>query len=693
MVGSGPLLVHRSAAVWRSGGARHARRRRSAAAHRVQPERSQRRRSRSPARWPGRPGPGRRRRRRAGERLRILATGRHRRRVRARAATPRLRCVPCGARAAAVELRRHHRAAARRPLARRCPTWAPSDDPRLGRHAPPYPAMTFRARLLLGFGAVVLVPLTVFGLRIRVVIANRLTAEYQQRVAALVSVIRADLDQRSVGIALRLAALRDAIPRDNRFRAALQGGERSYLLDYAGDAMQLAGLSLLQIQDETGRIVSSGHFRNEYDQSDPALPRLLAAAPGRTALVQARTAEVPFLALARVDSVRLGGRAFTLVGGIAVDSSFLARLTPDPELMVAVALPGDSSSVVDPTTRVVDSLTVPFVAEGDSARLVPARIVVSHSLASLVALRRGVALSFLVAVLVTGLIALLLASWLSTRISGPLTALAAKTADVDMDRLDVVFDSDRPDEIGALSRLLGGMTERLRAGAARLREAERRLAMGDLARQVNHDIKNGLIPIRNVFRHLGQAAGESPDRLAAAFRDRQATVDSSISYLENLASNYARLYPQPAGESCDVNAVVRETISRVGGTGPAELRLELAEDLPPVRTDPLVLRRILDNLIGNAFDSLAAQAGRVTVTTRANGAAGVRVVVADTGKGMTKEELNRAFDDFYTTKPGGTGLGLSIVRRLVLDANGALRVETRPGAGSTFIVELPVEGA
>ena len=54
--------------------------------------------------------------------------------------------------------------------------------------------------------------------------------------------------------------------------------------------------------------------------------------------------------------------------------------------------------------------------------------------------------------------------------------------------------------------MLGAMTERLRAGAARLREAERRVAMGDLARQVNHDVKNGLIPIRNVFRHLGQVA-------------------------------------------------------------------------------------------------------------------------------------------------------------------------------------------
>src|SRR2546425_11593388 len=61
-------------------------------------------------------------------------------------------------------------------------------------------------------------------------------------------------------------------------------------------------------------------------------------------------------------------------------------------------------------------------------------------------------------------------------------------------------------------------TERLRAGAAKLREAERRIAVGDLARQVNHDIKNGLIPIRNVVRHLLDAARAGPDQLAAAWR-------------------------------------------------------------------------------------------------------------------------------------------------------------------------------
>ena len=62
----------------------------------------------------------------------------------------------------------------------------------------------------------------------------------------------------------------------------------------------------------------------------------------------------------------------------------------------------------------------------------------------------------------------------------------------------------------------------------------------------------------------------------------------------------------------------------------------------------------------------------------------------DTGRGMNADELNRAFDDFYTSKSTGTGLGLSVVRRLVADLGGTLRVETEPGKGSRFIVELPV---
>jgi signal transduction histidine kinase len=69
--------------------------------------------------------------------------------------------------------------------------------------------------------------------------------------------------------------------------------------------------------------------------------------------------------------------------------------------------------------------------------------------------------------------------------------------------------------------------------------------------------------------------------------------------------------------------------------------------------------------------------------------AGARLTVRDTGPGMTPEELDRAFEPFHTTKAVGTGLGLPIVRRLVTDLGGTLRVETAPGRGTSFIVELP----
>jgi signal transduction histidine kinase len=557
--------------------------------------------------------------------------------------------------------------------------------------------MTFRTRILIGFGVVVLVPLVLFGVRVRTEMAARLTAEYGRRVAALAAVIRTRLTRDGAAIGRRLDALTEAIGADNRLRVAvLQGGDRTYLLDYAGGAMRFAGLSMLQIQDDQGRIVSSGHFRNEYDRLEPALPRALAAAQGGIALVPARTPEAPMLAIARLDSLRLGGRRFTLVGGIALDSTYLAALSPDSELTVAVRLPTDSAppSEAAATGAVVSEVSLPFVLESDSSAVLrPAHIVVSHSLGSVAALRRGVDLAFLAALLLAGAIALLLGGWLSLRISRPLTALARKTAQIDMDRLDVAFDSERADEIGALTRLLGAMTERLRAGAAKLREAERRIAMGDLARQVNHDIKNGLTPIRNVFRHFTETAATEPERLSAVFRERQGTVEASIAYLENLAGNYARLYPAPAREPCDVRQVIRETIGRLGATGAPELRVDLAQDLPLVCTDQLVLRRILENLVGNAVDSLEGRPGTVTIAAAAgapaNGRPSVRITVADMGKGMTRPELDRAFEDFYSSKPGGTGLGLSIVRRLVLDANGALRVETEPGAGSRFIVELP----
>ncbi len=616
--------------------------------------------------------------------------------------------------------------------------------------------MTFRARLLVAFLVAVLLPMVALALFIRDEMADRLTAQYERRVESLITVIEEDLAEERDAITASLAVIRASVVDDNRFRRAAVDRiqeERRYLLDYAGGSMRLTGLSMLQIQDEAGRVISSGHFRNEYDRLEPELPELLSAIPDGTALVRARAPDAPFLALARVDSFQMAGRRFTIAAGIEVGRRFLDRLARGEEMTVALVYPGgvlssgtggltpdaDASraNTEDPRTgsaaprtvtdalresaaadEIVRELEVPFI-DSERGATAEARFRVTHTLAGLHDLRSGIDRWFLAAVAAAAVLAVLLVSWLSSRISRPLVDLADKTSRIDLDRLDIDFETGRTDEIGALSRLLGAMTERLRASAVRIKDAERRATVGELARQVNHDIKNGLTPIRNVFRHLIELLRDEPGRLPEVFRERQSTLDSSISYLENLASNYARLYPKSERRPCDVNEIARRVVADLRGPENVDLRMELGDGIN-VLCDPVSLRRILENLVVNGIEALESRPGSVTVTTacvsagsggervsgesggehvyeesvgarvsEGNGEERVRITVADTGIGMGEGQRARIFDDFYTTKENGTGLGLSIVRRLVMDIGGTIRVESEEGKGSRFIIELP----
>jgi signal transduction histidine kinase len=341
----------------------------------------------------------------------------------------------------------------------------------------------------------------------------------------------------------------------------------------------------------------------------------------------------------------------------------------------------------------VRDLQIPLIrsAAGAPTEVVQATLRVTQPLTPLRTLLRNTDSWFLSVAAATGMTALLLAVWVSSRISRPLADLAEKTAVLDLDRLDVDFDDGRTDEVGTLSRLLGDLAARLRTSTARVRDAERRATVGDLARQINHDIKNGLIPLRNVMRHLAQVGRDDPGTLPTVLAERRQTVDSSIAYLETLARNYERLSPSPDRRDCDLNALISDVVR--GERDPIDLRTELAPNLPRVVGDPVALRRILENLTANAVDSLQGKPGRITISTASITADGkppaIRVTVADTGCGMSKEESGKIFNDFYTTKEGGTGLGLSIVRRLVMDFHGTLHVESAPGVGTRMIIDIP----
>ena len=588
--------------------------------------------------------------------------------------------------------------------------------------------MTFRSRLLIAFAFATIIPLALLGFGVRRQLTARLVAQHQQRVDGMARVAAQDLERESTSIASRLSTLARTLRTDDRFRvAAVRGdpGERAYLLDWAEQAMRTAGLDMLQVQDSTGRILSSGHFRNEFDRLEPELPRTLATVRAGV-LVSVRAPEGPFLALARVDSVSIADRRFSLVGGIKVDSAFLRRFAREEGLSVilseakdphraergpsagTIAIPrsarndtpsagriaipryarNDTHAIPRLTARddgVIAELPIPYLADS----LTTARLIIAYDIPELALLKRDVDQWLLAALVVVAAAALALAAWLSRRLSEPLATLTHAASTIDLEGPELALAAGRDDEIGTLARRLGSMSTRLRASAARLRNAERRATVGDMARQVNHDIKNGLIPIRNVLRHLVQVQEQEPQNLATVFGERRATLESSVGYLDTLARNYAKLTPRVDRRAVDVNAIASEIASSTAVATTIKVRTRLADNAPRALGDPVVIRRIIDNLVRNAVESLDAAGGEVTIATARSSNGGVRVTVTDSGRGMSKEELDHAFDDFFTTKTDGTGLGLSVVRRLTTDLNGSVRVESAPAQGTSFTIELP----
>ena len=542
-------------------------------------------------------------------------------------------------------------------------------------------------------------------------VRRRLAEQYEGRVSALAELIDESFRSEGEQLGRGLAALAEAMRADSRLRRALAGGdpaEREYQLGYASAAMALMGLDALQIQDGTGRILSSGHYRNTFDRVDPALPGGLARQRGAGALAWIRGDEGPFFALARVESVLIAGERFVLVGGSKVDGPMLGRLAGGSGLAVALrhgpgqagffatepalaALLAGEGSEADHIVRISD-LRLPLV--GAPSGWDRAELIVAYPRAPLLELQRGLRIWLALTVFATLIGALALAFWLSARISRPLRELAAKTLAVrDIEHVDVDWGSGRTDEVGALGRFMGEMVARLAASTRRLRDAERRATLGEMARQVTHDIRNGFTPLRNVIRHLSEVAGSEPEKLPRIYAERLGTLEAGLDYLESLAGHYARMSPRARPTRCDLAEALADLLPAGAEGGGVSYLLELDPQLPPVEADPVNLRRVVENLLRNAEESLPPGGGVITLRGRADrdprGEAVLILEIEDTGAGIGPELLDRVFDDFYTSKESGGGLGLSIVRRLVADLGGSVQVRSEPGVGSCFTIHLP----
>lgn len=123
-----------------------------------------------------------------------------------------------------------------------------------------------------------------------------------------------------------------------------------------------------------------------------------------------------------------------------------------------------------------------------------------------------------------------------------------------------------------------------------------------------------------------------------------------------------------------------------------EIRENLEQGLPVILSEPALLRQLLINLVNNAMDAMP-EGGSITISTRQGDSGGVLMQVEDSGFGIPEENMNKIFDPFFTTKPPGkgAGLGLSISHGILQRIGGRVFADSRPGHGSTFTVQLPLE--
>src|SRR5579864_3572696 len=228
-----------------------------------------------------------------------------------------------------------------------------------------------------------------------------------------------------------------------------------------------------------------------------------------------------------------------------------------------------------------------------------------------------------------------------------------------------------------------------------LLRAQKSAAWHEVARRVAHEIKNPLTPISlcadRIARQLERPEQTSETR--RILRECSVTIAREVESVRTLVDEFSQFTRFPAAQPVvsDLNEVVNNALSvfegRLDGIA---VQKELAPSLPAVNVDREQFKRVVVNLVDNAAeamqDSLVKQ---LYISTRYTDADFVELIVADTGCGVSRDDKEKLFLPYFSTKGRGTGLGLAIVNRILADHDATIRVEDNLPAGARFIVDLP----
>ena len=289
-------------------------------------------------------------------------------------------------------------------------------------------------------------------------------------------------------------------------------------------------------------------------------------------------------------------------------------------------------------------------------------------------------------------IMIVIAYLVAQRIALPLNLIRKQLASVKIGERNQPLEWDKNDEIGLLVKEYNKMIVELENSLNLLAESERQGAWREMAKQVAHEIKNPLTPMRLSLQHLQFALKRDDENLKDKIQKTSELLIRQIDSLAQMAeefSSFAKM-PEPKLERVNLVQVVSDAVLLLGKESDMPIDWKFDREEVFVEADPLQLGRVFTNILKNAIQSIPTE--RKGVIGALMKVKGKKVVVEfrDNGKGIPETLRDKIFSPNFSTKNSGMGLGLAISKKIVEQLGGGIAYETKLGEGTTFSIELPV---
>lgn len=284
--------------------------------------------------------------------------------------------------------------------------------------------------------------------------------------------------------------------------------------------------------------------------------------------------------------------------------------------------------------------------------------------------------------------------FITDRIAKTFSLITEKMRQINLGSNNEEIKWSRNDEIGALVMEYNKMVNKLEDSAAILAKTEREGAWKEMARQVAHEIKNPLTPMKLSMQFLQKSIENNSPNIQELAKNVALTLIEQIEHLSNIANAFSQFanIGDPKKEDFDLNDTLRNVILLHQVDDNLKINKHLLSDKIMVRADKTQINRLFTNLILNAIQSVPDyRAVEITIAEKIEGSF-VIVKIMDNGQGISEEVKANIFTPNFTTKSSGTGLGLAMCKRIIEQSEGEIWFETQLGKGTAFFVKLPING-